>query len=176
MINSVDGGIAVYQMTLARFKDQWEGIHSNTICLSCFGRSPESSLECHHSLCVSCTRAHGKATVSEPWTFGIDKCPFCRRQNNIPFPQKPDTAGVRALVVEGGGTRGIIPLTWLEEVEKAVGLQQMNVQEHFDIAFGNSAGISFSFGHIHLLTSQAPSLFLAFTPMRGQSENVYTTF
>jgi hypothetical protein len=147
VIKSDDDGLTVHQMTLARYKDQWKSIHSNNMCLSCFGRRPESSLQCLHSLCTFCTRAHGKTTAADPWTFIIDRCPFCHEENKIPFRQKPDTAGVRALIVEGGGTRGIIPLTFLEELERAIGLQQMNIQEHFDIAFGNSAGKS----HLNLV-------------------------
>ncbi|RDL41162.1 Uncharacterized protein BP5553_01141 [Venustampulla echinocandica] len=132
-------GITVHRKVLSRFPDVWKNIQSNVICLSCLSRRPEDTLQCRHSLCAPCTTAHGQSDDVEPWTFQVDHCPLCREPNGIKFHHKPDTAGVRAIIAEGGGIRGVIPLTFLQELEKVIDLP-MKVQEHFDIAFGSSSG------------------------------------
>jgi len=137
---SAAGGISIHKKVLLRFREIWRTTFSNTTCFSCMSRGPENSLTCHHSLCTTCTIAHGYSRDIEPWKFFIDTCPLCEIKNERIFPQKPDTAGVRALIVEGGGIRGIIPLSFLREVEQAIGLP-MDIQEHFDIAVGSSSGM-----------------------------------
>lgn len=64
---------------------------------------------------------------------------MCGELNGTYFEHKPDTAGVRILIVEGGGIRGIVPLSFLKELERAVGLS-MPIQEHFDMSVANSSG------------------------------------
>ena len=131
--------ILVHQNVLLKFKELWTNLISNVTCFSCLARSPENTLECHHSLCTTCTMTYGQSAVSEPWTFFIEECPLCGKPNETRFSQKPDTAGVRALIAEGGGIRAVVPLSFLQELENAIGLP-MNIQEHFDIAFGSSSG------------------------------------
>ncbi|CAM6002543.1 unnamed protein product, partial [Sphagnum balticum] len=48
-----------------------------------------------------------EAASGEPWTFWLEKCPLCDKPNQKKFTHKPDTAGVRAIIVEGGGVREI---------------------------------------------------------------------
>jgi len=138
MIASDDGGVSAHQIVLATYNHIWKQLRSNKTCLSCLARQPEDTLEFNHSLCSVCIRTHGVSTLSDPWLYTISKCPLCCQDNRVAFPQKPDTAGIRALIIEGGGIRGMIPLTFLKEVELAVGLP-MGIQEHFDIAFGISS-------------------------------------
>jgi hypothetical protein len=133
------GDFSVHQRVLIKFRDCWKDLHSNTTCFSCLARSPENSLSCLHSLCTDCTAAHGSSAAAEPWTFYVKECPLCGEPNHEHFSQKPDTAGVRALIAEGGGIRGIVPLSFLNKLEDAVGLP-MDIQDHFDIAFGSSSG------------------------------------
>lgn len=83
--------------------------------------------------------AFGQSSDSEPWKFWVGECPLCGDPVEMSFQQKPDTAGVRAVIADGGGVRGIVPLTFLKELETAIGLP-MSIQEHFDIAFGSSSG------------------------------------
>ena len=78
---------------------------------------------------------------AESWTFRLQKCPLCGKPNERHFEHKPPTAGIRALIVEGGGVRGIIPLLILQELEAMVNLP-MRIQEHFDIVLGKSSGMA----------------------------------
>ncbi len=126
--------------------EEWRDIKSNTTCLSCLARAPEHTLACKHALCAPCLASHGSSTSEEPWAYSITNCPFCREKNTKRFFVKPATAGVRSLIVEGGGIRGIVPLTFLKELESLIGLP-MSVGEHFDIAFGSSSGIVDTPGH-----------------------------
>ena len=131
--------VLVHQKVMGRFKDLWKDTYDYVSCFSCMARGCEHTLECHHSLCSACTISHGTSTEDEPWNFLVKICPFCEKPNRIPFSQKPHTAGVRSLIVEGGGVRGVVPLTFLSELEKAIGLP-MDIQDHIDIAFGSSSG------------------------------------
>lgn len=139
IINQGQNDIALHQNTLSRFKDIWVDLYDNISCLSCFSRAPEDTLDCHHSLCMQCTRSYGKSTELEPWSFYLEKCPLCGKPNQTPFVHKPDTAGVRAIITEGGGIRGIIPLTFLRELQNVIDLP-IDIPEHFDIAVGSSSG------------------------------------
>ncbi|PQE15346.1 hypothetical protein CJF32_00010812 [Rutstroemia sp. NJR-2017a WRK4] len=49
------------------------------------------------------------------------------------------TAGIRSIIAEGGGIRGIIPLAFLKELETAIALPT-GIHEYFDLAFGSSSG------------------------------------
>ncbi|CZR55716.1 uncharacterized protein PAC_05604 [Phialocephala subalpina] len=129
-----------HRKVLLRFKRLWKDFHRNLTCLACLSNVPENTLlPCSHALCTSCTKAHGKACAGEPWTFWFDACPLCGHESTNKFLLKPDTAGVRAIIAEGGGIRGVIPLAFLTEIESAIELP-MSIQEHFDIAVGSSSG------------------------------------
>ena len=140
VINHGSESVTVHQKVLARFQDIWQQQYDNISCLSCLARAPEDTLDCHHSICTQCTRSHGTSTQLEPWVFYVKSCPLCGKPNHAPFPHKPDTAGVRAIIAEGGGIKGVIPLTFLHELQNAVGLSSVDIQEHFDIACGSSSG------------------------------------
>ena len=141
VINQKSDPITIHQKTLARFKELWLKIYDNTSCFSCLSRAPEDTLDCHHSLCTQCTRTHGTSTLQEPWTFYVAICPLCCERNYTTFAHKPDTAGIRAIIAEGGGVRGIIPLAFLKELQAVIDLP-IAIQEHFDIAVGSSSGKS----------------------------------
>ncbi|KAG0649360.1 Calcium-independent phospholipase A2-gamma [Hyphodiscus hymeniophilus] len=46
---------------------------------------------------------------------------------------------VRAIIAEGGGIKGVIPLTFLRELQNQINLPIL-IHEHFDVAFGSSSG------------------------------------
>ncbi|TVY13661.1 Calcium-independent phospholipase A2-gamma [Lachnellula arida] len=137
--------ILVHRKVLHRFKDIWESTFSNNTCLACLVRKPENTLQCSHVICAPCTAAYANSNGNEPYTFWIEKCPLCCKPNAIKFKHKPDTAGVRAIITEGGGVRGVVPLSFLKEIEHSIGLP-INIQEHFDIAFGSSSGALITLG------------------------------
>jgi hypothetical protein len=139
IINSGVDGAKLHRTVLVRFKEAWKEMRSNRDCLACLASAPENTLQCHHSICAPCTMAYGIACSGEPWTFWVELCPLCAEPNQKKFVHKPDTAGVRAVIAEGGGVRGIVPLSFLKELETAIDLP-MEIREHFDIAFGSSSG------------------------------------
>lgn len=140
-MNSRDD-VSIHRKTLVKYKELWKVMRSTATCFACFSRSPENTLRrCQHSLCSTCTRAHGDSTNSEPWSFRIETCPLCEGLEGTVFFQKPNTAGIRAIILEGGGIRGIVPLSFFKELEKTIDLP-MDLQDNFDIAFGSSSGWS----------------------------------
>ncbi|MCJ1473164.1 hypothetical protein MMC13_001815 [Lambiella insularis] len=52
---------------------------------------------------------------------------------------KPPTAGVNILSIDGGGIRGVIPLEFLNRLQKVLG-PDCPVQDLFDLALGTSSG------------------------------------
>jgi hypothetical protein len=140
MKTGIDDG-SLHLKVLSRFKDLLKKMHSNKTCFACLAEIAENTLSCHHAICDCCVMAHGQSSDAEPWTFFVRKCPLCGELNSNVFVQKPYTAGVRAIIVEGGGVRGIYPLTFLFELERAIDLP-MGIQEHFDLACGSSSGKS----------------------------------
>ncbi|KAI1839796.1 hypothetical protein JX266_013990, partial [Neoarthrinium moseri] len=52
---------------------------------------------------------------------------------------KPDTAGVRVLSIDGGGTRGRAPLEFLQALQDRLGLPYP-LQRNFDLIYGTSSG------------------------------------
>ena len=96
-------------------------------------------MTCRHAICDECTISVGKELESHAWTFMIPHCIFCGKANDRKFRLKPKTAGVRSIIAEGGGIKGIIPLSFLKELETAIGLPT-SIHEHFDLAFGSSSG------------------------------------
>jgi hypothetical protein len=53
----------------------------------------------------------------------------------------PPTAGVGVLCVDGGGTRGVIPLENMKRIEDRIGLR-IPLQKFFKVVFGVSSGES----------------------------------
>jgi hypothetical protein len=98
-------------------------------------------MTCRHSLCDECIITFGQEIDHHAWIFSVNACPFCGEENTRIFPLKPSTAGIRSIIAEGGGIRGIIPLAFLKELETAIALPT-GIHEHFDLAFGSSSGMS----------------------------------
>ncbi|KAF7910009.1 uncharacterized protein EAF01_003727 [Botrytis porri] len=138
VVSSSDEG-SVHKNTLSRFNNEWKDIYSNTTCFCCMARRPENTMSCRHAICDECTISVGKELELHAWTFLIPHCIFCGKANDRKFRLKPKTAGVRSIIAEGGGIKGIIPLSFLKELETAIGLPT-SIHEHFDLAFGSSSG------------------------------------
>jgi len=140
IINAKTDGTQRHEKVLSRFKELWKGIYSNKICFPCMARPAENTLTCNHVFCTPCIMEHGKANEAEPSTFWVAHCPLCCEPNNINFNFKPPTAGVRAIIAEGGGVRAVVPLTFLKELENCIDLP-MSISDHFDIGVGCSSGL-----------------------------------
>lgn len=81
---------------------------SHTACFCCLFEMPEHALACGHVLCTSCVRIYGHSRGQneiELTDCPIDSC--FRGSNHGSFIHlKPKTAGVRILLLDGGGMRG----------------------------------------------------------------------
>ena len=138
-----------HQNRLISFQSHWRRLYSGNTCFSCMMRRPKYKLPCGHWVCDICMRIFGtKKTVF----LYLDNCLLCGG-HGIRIRFKPDTATVRVLCIDGGGTRACVPLRFLQELEARVGLPYP-VQYNFDILFGTSSGkcvlIAWSHGRCQL--------------------------
>jgi hypothetical protein len=69
----------------------------------------------------------------------LDFCSICSSQNGLVVELKGPTTGVNILCVDGGGSRGIIPLKVLSSLQAMIG-PDLPIQNFFDLKFGTSAG------------------------------------
>lgn len=112
-------------------------------CYVCLAHAPEVRLPCQHTVCENCIQIFGlEGSKHGTWTFALENCPLC----NLNFDKKflvrikPPTAGVRILAVDGGGSRAVIPLGFLDELTKSMEMTS-EIQDNFDLAIGTSSGI-----------------------------------
>jgi len=98
-------------------------------------------MDCGHGICDTCIRIHvfSRPTRGREYCYDINTCPQCR--TNICFQAKalPPTCRVRLVAFDGGGSRGIVSLGFMEELRQALGLSYP-VQENFDYSIGTSSG------------------------------------
>jgi hypothetical protein len=71
--------------------------------------------------------------------FVVPSCVPCQAPSGLVVKLKPPTAGVRILCIDGGGVRGIIPLSTMGLLQTLAGTD-FHVQDLFDLKFGTSAG------------------------------------
>jgi len=114
---------------------------SHTACFSCLIYPPEHPLPCGHVLCTPCVKAFGAARgrviidmKSCPLHHGLEDGQFDARW---PISVKPKEAGIRVLSLDGGGMRGIVELTILQQIERALG-PRLPIQSFFDLIVGTS--------------------------------------
>jgi hypothetical protein len=74
--------------------------------------------------------------------YDVTVCPQCRAEVHCEVRLLPATCRVRFVAFDGGGSRGIVSLGFMEELRKALGLQYP-VQENVDYAIGTSSGRRF---------------------------------
>jgi hypothetical protein len=132
--------------TLASHRQVWRDLRSETTCFSCLARGPEKGLPCGHAMCEICIQVFGHSVVAESYVFTLNQCPLCSTSTGFSGFKtriKPPTAGIRVLSIDGGGIRGVVPLSTLRELEQTIsqlaGLSYP-IQENFDLAYGTSSG------------------------------------
>lgn len=119
---------------LVRFK-------SHNSCFCCFLRMPEKVMVCGHALCDVCIQIYGRRSSSEKHKFELSECILCGvNYQRLVFQFVPPTAGIRMLTIDGGGVRGIIPLKFLQHLEKLLDYLDCPIRDHFDYVCGTSAG------------------------------------
>ncbi|ORY01180.1 acyl transferase/acyl hydrolase/lysophospholipase, partial [Clohesyomyces aquaticus] len=141
------------------------------VCFACLFGRPEYTLPCGHVICFSCIREFDQSSSSEKYPgVAIHKeCLLCPPQENRkgawPYyiEYHPDLSGIRALSLDGGGVRGIMPLTMLRRLEETMDLD-VPFNELFDIMIGTSAGglIALGLGSHGLSAGECISRFKTF--------------
>jgi patatin-like phospholipase/acyl hydrolase len=122
-------------------------------------RMPEKVMACGHALCDSCIKIFGQRSYSERNTFELSECLLCGvSYSSSAFRFVPPTAGIRALTLDGGGVRGVIPLKFLEYIEKTLRKFCCPIQEYFDFVCGTSTGGLIAIGMFLLQWNTSESL------------------
>lgn len=127
-----------HRRILSAFRYDWPEIHSNDTCLVCLRERPSYRLPCGHVICHNCVRRFGDRWDAR--TYDIHQCFLCQIETpGVRIVEKPPTATLKILTIDGGGARGIIPLTFLRALEERIGLPYP-VQGNFHLIVGSSSG------------------------------------
>lgn len=132
---------ALRQRSLERNSEFWRLLNSNVDCFICLQRKPEHLMECGHGICDTCVRipAFSKPTKGKEYHYDISLCPQCQAEICFQARILPPTCRVRFLAIDGGGSRGVVSLAFMEELQQALDLSYP-VQENFDFSIGTSSG------------------------------------
>jgi hypothetical protein len=132
---------ALRQQCLQRNSQYWRLLRSNLDCLICLQKKPEHLMECGHSICDACVRipVFSKPVKGREYYYDISTCPLCQAEITFQARTLPPTCRVRFLSFDGGGSRGIVSLAFMEELEQALDLPYP-IQENFDFSVGTSSG------------------------------------
>ena len=129
-----------HRARLSSLASNFSGLKTHNTCLCCLMRKPERVLICDHALCDICIRIFGTKLKKQRNSYLLPSCPLCHTFNSGRiFEFLPRTAGYRGLSLDGGGTRGVIPLTYLKRIQEELGLD-CAIQDCFDFVVGTSAG------------------------------------
>lgn len=94
-------------------------------------------------MCDVCVRIFGVPSRGKEYYFDLAKCPLCQRDISFRARLLPPTCRVRFLGIDGGGSRGVVSLGFIEKLRETLDLPYP-VQENFDFAIGTSSGTSVS--------------------------------
>jgi hypothetical protein len=138
-----EAAVDIHRSNLSCFRDRWPDIQSNTTCLCCVRRRPQYGLPCGHCICENCVVVFGDGSDNDPWVFVIRYCFLCGQEtpSEIAVRVHPPTAGAGVLCIDGGGTRGIVPLVLMKRIQDCIGLP-IPLQRFIKVAFGVSIGES----------------------------------
>jgi hypothetical protein len=134
--------LEIHRVNLRIFEDRWRSIQSSATCLVCLRRRPQYGLPCGHIVCENCVLVFGECCVDDPWIFRVHRCFLCgvEMPKEVVVKIHPPTAGVGGvLCIDGGGTRGVLPLKYMKRIEDRIGLR-IPLQKFFKVAFGISSG------------------------------------
>ncbi|KAF2259651.1 FabD/lysophospholipase-like protein [Lojkania enalia] len=127
-----------------RLRDLWPHfplLKSSKSCFSCFMLMPEKVFNCRHAICNICIQRFGQKLQSEKHSYIFSECLLCGyAQKGSIFRLTPPTVGIRILCIDGGGIRGVVPLTFVQYLERELKEFGIPFQEFFDYVCGTSAG------------------------------------
>ena len=140
-IGSGTPSLDIHRRNLKRLEGRWRNIQSSTTCLCCLRRRPQYGLTCGHIVCENCVKIFGECSVNDPWIYKVRSCFVCgvETHEEVVIKIHPPTAGVGVLCIDGGGTRGVLPLKFLQRIQDRIGLR-IPPQKFFKVVFGTSSG------------------------------------
>lgn len=130
--------ICIHKAVINNLGIPWRKIFNNRTCMWCLRRKPENICTCGHALCDTCVRVFGERLANVEFRYKLEKCLLCA-SGTLEITLKPPTAGVRILSIDGGGSRGVVPLEFLRILQDMIG-HDCPLQNLFDMAFGTSSG------------------------------------
>jgi hypothetical protein len=135
--------VEMHKATLGRCRSHLKTMVSNNTCLCCLRRRPQYQLPCGHILCDICVVLFGEDDPKDPYMHRIPSCFLCGEDTGKSITVKihPPTAGVGVLCIDGGGTRGIVPLVLMKRIQDCIDLP-IPLQRFVKVAFGVSIGTS----------------------------------
>jgi hypothetical protein len=135
---------AIRQLSLTRNDQYWRPLKSNLDCFICLQRKPEHLTACGHGICDYCVRIplFSNPVRGREYYYDVNACPQCSSQLSFQVRILPPTCRVRFLGIDGGGSRGIVSLAFVEELERALD-DPYPIQENFDFSIGTSSGKSY---------------------------------
>ena len=136
--------VELHRHTMCRLWDHHRTLHSTRTCLSCQRRAPSICLPgCMHLVCENCVElfAHRDSETH----FRIRCCFFCGMEmpEDVVVKIHPPTKGVGVVCVDGGGTRGVIPIRAMQRIEASIRDligAHLPFQTLFRMGFGVSIG------------------------------------
>lgn len=120
---------------LSKLNCDWVAVHSNRTCLYCLFRTPEKTLSCGHSIDDTCVRIFGRGLPGAEEKFVIQRCILCK-EGTLTTVLQPLTASLSILTIDGGGSRGVIPLEFLALMQNMI---DCPIQDLLDMAVGTSS-------------------------------------
>ncbi|KAF2727575.1 FabD/lysophospholipase-like protein [Polyplosphaeria fusca] len=137
-------GCSALDQHTERLKSLWPNFarfKSFKSCFSCLMLMPEKVFDCGHAICNVCIRRFGERPRSEKHEYTLIACILCgQSQSKRSFRLKPPTAGIRILCIDGGGIRGVVPLTFLQDLDRSLSHFKRPLGDYFDYVCGTSAG------------------------------------
>lgn len=126
---------------LISFEKRWKRVRSSATCFSCLTKRPKHELPCKHWICVDC---YDHFSAQSSGRRDLPSCVLCGEaiEGGLRIRNKPRTATLRLLCVDGGGANAGKPLASLKALEDKIRLGSYPVQHHFDIIYGTSSGLS----------------------------------
>ncbi|QKX60482.1 uncharacterized protein TRUGW13939_07627 [Talaromyces rugulosus] len=125
----------------------WSLMRSNHTCLFCIRRKPEEHvLTCGHTICDQCARIYGQESKEADQRFVVSFCILCKVSARVVASLTPPTANLSILSIDGGGTRGVIPLEFLRAMQDLI---ETPLVDLFDLSGGTSSGLIMMGWNVH---------------------------